>query len=152
MEIKTIEINHNKLIIDIPEGMEIDLENSDLAKGIVKFKEKKLCFNDILNSLRKEPSYSTYGLEVSACNAEFLNALGQLRDIAKYFNKDWKPDWNNSKESKYYIYYNPCNLKYRISCTSDANWGNIYFRFHADAQSVIDNPKFRFILNAIYKE
>ena len=39
MEIKTIEINHNKLIIDIPEGMEIDLENSDLAKGIVKFKE-----------------------------------------------------------------------------------------------------------------
>ena len=72
MEIKTIEINHNKLIIDIPEGMEIDLENSDLAKGIVKFKEKKLCFNDILNSLRKEPSYSTYGL-VSACSKEELN-------------------------------------------------------------------------------
>lgn len=35
-----MEIKNNQLTIDIPEGMEIDLENSDLAKGIIKFKSK----------------------------------------------------------------------------------------------------------------
>lgn len=34
-----MEIKNNQLTIDIPEGMEIDLENSDLAKGIVRFKQ-----------------------------------------------------------------------------------------------------------------
>lgn len=37
-EIKDME--NNQLTIDIPEGMEIDLKNSDLAKGIVKFRSK----------------------------------------------------------------------------------------------------------------
>lgn len=37
-EINNMEIKNNQLTIDIPEGMEIDLENSDLAKGIVRFK------------------------------------------------------------------------------------------------------------------
>lgn len=31
-EINNMEIKNNQLTIDIPEGMEIDLENSDLAK------------------------------------------------------------------------------------------------------------------------
>lgn len=35
-----MEIKNNQLTINIPEGMEIDLENSDLAKGIVRFKQK----------------------------------------------------------------------------------------------------------------
>lgn len=38
-EINNMEIKNNQLTIDIPEGMEIDLENSDLAKGIVRFKQ-----------------------------------------------------------------------------------------------------------------
>ena len=42
MEIKAIEINHNKLIIDIPKGMEVDIENTDLTKDIVKFKQSTL--------------------------------------------------------------------------------------------------------------
>lgn len=36
-----MEIKNNQLIIDIPEEMEIDTENSNLAKGIVKFKKEK---------------------------------------------------------------------------------------------------------------
>ena len=38
-ELNNMEIKNNQLTIDIPEGMEIDLENSDLAKGIVRFKQ-----------------------------------------------------------------------------------------------------------------
>ena len=47
---KYMEIKNNQLTIDIPEGMEIDLENSDLAKGIVKFKPKNLTYEYILHT------------------------------------------------------------------------------------------------------
>ena len=43
-EINNMEIKNNQLTIDIPEGMEIDLKNSDLAKGIVKFKKKDITY------------------------------------------------------------------------------------------------------------
>ncbi len=42
MEIKAIEINHNKLIIDIPKGMELDTENTDVAKGVIMLRKKKV--------------------------------------------------------------------------------------------------------------
>lgn len=148
-EINNMEIKNNQLTIDIPKGMEIDLENSDLAKGIVKFKEKELCFNDILNSLRKKPSYSTYDLEVSACNAESLNALGQLMDIAKYYNGDWKPNWSDVNEYKYFII---CDVNtYKVDYCWMYTYNNICFKNKKDAQAVIDNPNFRDILDAIYK-
>lgn len=146
-----MEIKNNQLTIDIPKGMEIDLENSDLAKGIIKFKEKKLCFNDILISLREKPSYSTYGLEVSACNAESLNALGQLMDIAKYYNGDWKPNWSDVTERKYFIVYNKSNDAYSVDYSTSSTYNNIYFSNMKNATSVIFNPKFKYILDAIYK-
>lgn len=37
-------MENNQLTIDIPEGMEIDLENSNLAKGIVRFKKKEIYY------------------------------------------------------------------------------------------------------------
>ena len=42
-------MGNNQLTIDIPEGMEIDLENSDLAKGIVKFRSKWLTIAEIIS-------------------------------------------------------------------------------------------------------
>lgn len=41
-EIKDMEIKDNKLTINIPEGMEIDIENSDLKAGVIKFKKKEI--------------------------------------------------------------------------------------------------------------
>ena len=46
--INNMEIKNNQLTIDIPEGMEIDLENSDLTKGIVKFKKKDITYDDCI--------------------------------------------------------------------------------------------------------
>ena len=34
-------MENNQLNIEIPEGMEIDLENTNLTKGIIKFKQKR---------------------------------------------------------------------------------------------------------------
>lgn len=48
-EINNMEIKNNQLTIDIPEGMEIDIENSDLAKGIIRFKRKWLTIEEMYN-------------------------------------------------------------------------------------------------------
>lgn len=78
-------------------------------------------------------------------------------NIARYYNGDWEPDWNISnwntyRESKYYIYYKNSENKYEVGCATDVNWGNIYFKSRDDVKSVIDNPNFRTILDAIYKD
>lgn len=83
-----MEIKNNQLTINIPEGMEIDLENSNLAKGIVKFKKKGLTYEDILQAYTIK-----YGsIVVSSRNIDKLLAISKLMDIAKYYNGDWKPD------------------------------------------------------------
>lgn len=93
-----MEIKDNKLIIDIPKGMEVDVKNTDLTKGIVKFKKKIKEYHDIFGALVKKLYYSSYGLETS--NADKLIALDKLMNIAKYYNGDWKPEWNNRNEEK----------------------------------------------------
>ena len=97
-EINNMEIKNNQLTIDIPEGMEIDLENSNLARGVVKFKPKSLTYEDISQALLTD-----YGsLVVPNRNIPKLLAISKLMDIAKYYNKDWRPNWECS-EIKYYI-------------------------------------------------
>ena len=148
MEIKAIEINHNKLIIDIPKGMELDTENTDVAKGVIMLRKKKdITYEDIVK----------LGFCVNSEIGIKAQAIAQLINIAKYYNGDWKPDWNISnwntyRESKYYIYYENSENKYGVGYTTDINWGNVYFKSRDDAKSVIDNPNFRTILDAIYKD
>ena len=144
-EIKNMEIKNNQLTIDIPEGMEIDLENSDLTKGIIKLKPKNLTYEDILQAYTIQ-----YGsLVVSSHNIDKLLAVSKLMDIAKYYNGDWKPDWNNLNECKYHIICK--NGAYAVDYSCIYIYSNIYFKNKEDAQAVIDNPNFRDILDAIYK-
>lgn len=146
-EIKDMEIKNNQLTIDIPEGMEIDLENSNLAKGIVKFKKKDITYEDIEYTLKLGKNCKS--IIINESNASKLVALSKLMNIAKYYNKDWKPDWNNSDKSKYYIRYNTGT--YAVDCNYTYNYGNIFFKNKEDAQAVIENPNFRDILDKIYK-
>ena len=145
-EIKDMEIKNNQLTIDIPEGMEIDLENSDLAKGIVKFKKKDITYKNIEDALSSE-NYA--GAVINTSNGIKLEALNKLMNIAKYYNGDWKPDWSDSNEYKYSIIYNRNTYKVDHNWTSISS--NIYFKNKDDAQYVIDNPNFKDILDVIYK-
>lgn len=145
-EINNMEIKNNQLTIDIPEGMEIDLENSDLAKGIVKFKKKDITYKNIEDALSSE-NYA--GAVINTSNGIKLEALNKLMNIAKYYNGDWKPDWSDSNEYKYSIIYNRNTYKVDHNWTSISS--NIYFKNKDDAQAVIDNPNFKDILDAIYK-
>lgn len=140
-------MENNQLIIDIPEGMEIDLENSDLAKGIVKFKKKNITYDDILQACPTNFG----GIRVPNHCIDKILAISQLMNIAKYYNGDWNPNWRSLMESKYYIYYSTRSNTYGVSNTSSTNYGNIYFRLYKYAKAVIDNPNFRDILDKIYK-
>lgn len=146
-EIKDMEIKNNQLTIDIPEGMEIDLENSDLTKGIVRFKQSIITYENVEDALKLGKNCKS--IIINESNASKLVTLSKLMNIAKYYNKDWKPDWNNSDKSKYYIRYNTGT--YAVDCNYTYNYGNIFFKNKKDAQAVIDNPNFRSILDAIYK-
>ena len=138
-------MENNQLTIDIPEGMEIDLENSDLAKGIVRFKKKYITYGDIL----QECPTNFSGLRVRNHCIDKILAISKLMNIAKYYNEDWEPDWNNQDEYKYFIICNRSTYKVDHCWTSICS--NIYFKNKKDAQAVIDNPNFRSILDAIYK-
>ena len=145
-KIKGMEIKNNQLTIDIPEGMEIDVEHSDLSKGIIKFKQSTITYEDILQAYTIE-----YGsLVVSSRNIDKLLAVSKLMDIAKYYNGDWKPDWY-SYASKFSISFNHTSRKYIVDSSDSRTSGNVLFKKSEDAQAVIDNPNFRDILDTIYK-
>lgn len=144
-----MEIKNNQLTIDIPEGMEIDLENSNLVKGIVKFKKKNITYENVQDALKLGKNCKS--IIINEGNASKLVALSKLMNIAKYYNGDQKPDWSNIDKYKYYITYNGVDDTYAVDYNSIYTYSNIYFKNRKDAQTVIDNPNFGSILNTIYK-
>lgn len=147
-----METNSNTLIIEIPEGMEIDTENSSLAEGIVKFKKHDITYNDILQACPTNFG----GLRVRTHCMDKILAISQLMNIAKYFNGDWEYSTNVDK-CGYMIAYDKTTTEpygyqtVHINSNTDMYFGNIMFKNEADAQSVIDNPHFKNILDNIYK-
>ena len=139
-----MEIKDNKLIIDIPKGMEIDTENTDEAKGVIMFRKKKVTTYEEIVKL----GFSVIGTEIETK----AQAVAKLINIAKYYNGDWKPEWNNRNEDKHYIYYRYIQDEYCVDAVNTDIANIVYFKNQADAQAVIDNPNFRPILDAIYKD
>ena len=161
METKEVKIN-------IPEGYEIDKENSTFE--CIKFKPNKKCFTykDICAKLFKEESQGYYvdpNGRVQVTRAEVfitdpinasskkqlerLLALNQHMNIAYYYNN------HKYVEKGYIITYNREGCCYGVM---DDN--NSYYKLTAidpifekieDAQAVIDNHNFRSILDTLCK-
>lgn len=89
------------------------------------------------------------GNNIFISDTKALKAIAQLMNIAKYYNGDWKPDWSNPSEYKYFIVYN--NNTYIVDYNWASIYNRIYFKNKKDAQAVIDNPNFKDILDTIYK-
>ena len=143
------EIKDNKLVINIPDGMEIDLQNSNFGTGVIKFKKKELRYEDIEASLDLEGNRT--GIPADDNNAFKLCATDRLMNIARYYNGDWKPDWKNPDSLKFSIWYDTLREKYDIEYCGGSVRNDVYFKNKKDAQAVIDNPNFREILDAIFK-
>lgn len=141
----------NDLHIDCPKGYSIDVEHSDLSKGIIKFKKYNITLEDVYENQGKD----TFVTNVVNNNTHTYNkicAIAKLIDIANYYNKGWKPDWNNSIEFKYHIVFDYFDDMYKTRSKSQTCNDAIYFAHREDAQAVIDNPNFRDILDTIYKD
>lgn len=149
-EIKGMEIKNNQLTIDIPEGMEIDVENSDLSEGIVKLKKKGITYENVEDALKLGKNCKS--IIINESNASKLVALNKLMNIANYYNKGWKPDFCNNGEDKYYIGYSKSLNKYDINLSVLCTYTFLYFKNSEDARTVINNPNFRDILDTIYKD
>lgn len=143
-----MEIKDNQLTFNIPDGMEIDLQNSNFDAGVIKFKKKVLTYEDIKASLKLNENLIC--ISVDDNNSAKLSAINRLMCIAKFYNGDWKPNWS-SIENKYHILY--CNRSqcYTTDYKTSFDINTIYFKCEKDAQAVIDNPNFREILDAIFK-
>lgn len=139
----------------LPNGHEIDVESSDLSKGIIRFKRKWLSLEQ-LYKIAKEGNHITHRDAIKHFTNIKLVALANLMDIARYFNGDWN---FNSKKDNYGFaitsYYKTTGYPHynviAIDSTSDIYYGNPVFKNEADAQYVIDNPNFRDILDNIFK-
>ncbi len=142
-----MEIKDNKMIINIPSGMEIDVENSNFKEGIINFKKKKIDYVDVCISLDTEER----PIIVSNTNREKLMAINKLMDIADYYNKGWKPNWINIDEHKFFILYDNIDKIYTNGYNTTFSSNTVYFKHKEDVQAVIDNPNFREILDVIYK-
>ena len=149
------------LQIKIPINFKIDVEASDLDKGIIRFKNKWLSLEQMYN-MAKSTNYHTYLSEIKdstgdkTCEVrEKLIALANLMDIARYFNDNWKYDVTKENVG-YLISYDrfvkePCYNIRKNDSTTDVYYGNPVFKNEADAQYVIDNPNFREVLDNIFK-
>ena len=140
--------------IECPKGYIIDIKNTDLSKRIIRFKKDNITLEDI---------YEYQGKDTFITNVTYNNkptyskifAIATLMDIANYYNKGWKPDFNNKTTHKYVIQYNGIENKhthYSVDYDVCLNRCSVYFKNEEDAQAVIDNPNFRDILDTIYKD
>lgn len=146
----------------LPNGHEIDVESSDLSKGIIRFKRKWLSLEQMYNMAKATNYYTCLG-EIKdstgdkTCEVrEKLIALSNLMDIARYFNDNW--EYHNSGDNcGYIIAYDKTKTTddgyqvVHINSDTDMYFGNIMFKNEADAQYVIDNPNFREVLDNIFK-
>ena len=166
-ESKTNNMETKEIKINVPEGYEIDKENSTFE--CIKFKpiKKELTYEDVAEELFSKNMFTldTIGRIYHLCspNSKFdkynatskkqlerLFALNQLFNIAEYYNRK-----NSKEENKiYHINFDKRNLEYFIQdyTSSIVVRGLIpIFNNREDAKAVINNPNFKEILDLIYK-
>lgn len=121
-------MNNKELKIQVPEGYEIDQENSTFE--LIKFKPltKKLTYADVAKALFYKKEYcsiKTNGEVLVNCSSNEnicdannavskrqlhkLLAINKLMNVAKYLNEDWRPDWT-ANNSKYALYLDNGNI------------------------------------------
>ena len=154
-----------ELKIQVPEGYEIDKENSTFE--CIKFKQiKGITYEDICSNLFKSGYYINDSGEIvpvsdfnksakkdknNATNTKQLKrilALNQLLNIAEYYNQlHVKEDYK-----QYYIVYH-MTIGYKVYCYDEGAVPGVVVTFNRkeDTQAVIDNPNFKTILDTIYK-
>lgn len=166
-EPKTNNMETKEIKINVPEGYEIDKENSTFECIKLKPIEKELTYEDVAEGLFSKNMFtsdikgkifwiSSSGSKLDKNNTtnrkqlERLFALNQLLNIAEYYNKKSPKKGKrvycinlDERSREYYFkdYISPTIIRGLIPT----------FNNEKDAKAVIDNPNFKEILDLIYK-
>lgn len=155
-----------ELKIQVPEGYEIDKENSTFE--CIKFKliKKDITYKNVSNKLFNDNEkiyyYTDSCGDIQFCqttNVEDANnatnvkqlrrilALNQLLNIAEYYNR-----LHIMIDKPYVILYDKRTQSYTVNSVSPCYRFGIEAVFNRveDAKAVMDNPNFREILDTIY--
>lgn len=126
--------------IQVPEGYEIDEKNStfecikfkpikkvetydDVAREL--FLNKKAYFTDVhgkISDVTMRNDYCEPNNCVTRKQAKKLLAINKLMNVVSYLNKDWKPDWHNHYQNKFYIFVRDgvANIDYVLAASDGA--------------------------------
>ena len=118
--------------IQVPEGMEIDRENSTFE--CIRFKPKEITYQEI------SKKFQPYNFHVNT-NTYHLSKLltfRKLLEVADYLNGNWKPNWNDVNQLKYYISYNYEKNIFEIEYCRYINSELIYFSSRENAEKAIE--------------
>ena len=118
--------------IQVPEGMEIDKENSTFE--CIKFKPKKITYFDVTKHL----SYTHAVYVAKEEHKSKCTIFRKLLEVADYLNGDWKPNWDDSKQIKYFISYDYMNKTFDICDRHLMNSGVVYFSSEKNALKAIE--------------
>ena len=121
--------------IQVPEGMEIDEKNSTF--NCIRFKPK-LTYQEISKNFPKSSSVS-----VNAKHLSKLITFRKLLEVTDYLNGDWKPDWNDVNQLKYYISYNYEKNIFEIEYCRCINLKLIYFSSRENAEKTIEKEELK---------
>lgn len=138
-------MNTKEIKITVPEGYEIDKENSTFE--CIKFKKKGLTYKDVAEKLFKGknvcfinadstirdfmPEYRGIYHANNATSEKQLQrllAINKLMNVAEYLNDGWKPDWKDPLKSKWYILWDHCSNKFEIGYRNSYMGGLAYFK------------------------
>ena len=120
--------------IQVPEGYEIDKENSTFE--CIKFKKKDLTLTEIFN----ESVNPTYNIELAcstAAHMDKINAINNLIFVAKYLNDGWVPDFKDINVCKYSLCVDR-NDKIYIESHRITSIGIVYFKSEELALQAIE--------------
>lgn len=157
-----------ELKIQVPEGYEIDKENSTF--GCIKFKliKEDITYENVSDKLFNDNEKIYYytdscgdiqfcqtanvGDANNATNVKQLKrilALNQLLNIAEYYNR-----LHIMIDKPYVILYDKRTQSYTVNSVSPCYGFGVEVAFNRaeDAKAVRDNPNFREILDTIYKQ
>lgn len=145
-----------KLKIDMPEGMEAYIDGDTIKFRPISF-SKNTTYEEVAVALFKnknsfyvgnyahiDPWFAKNDKECEYGNicttknqAEKLLALNKLMNVSKYLNGEWKLNWDNKDELKYYIVYNRKSDKLLILATIVENNTVVYFKSRELAEEAI---------------
>jgi hypothetical protein len=142
------------LEIEVPQGYEIDKENSTFEKIVFKKVEEELTYEKIsLKLFELKDHYYTNADGIiretsigwncpNAAPTEHqlqrLLSLNKLMNVAHYLNDGWEPDWENANICKYHLYYTYPHKKILVDYNLSFQTSNVYFKSEELAKQAVE--------------